>query len=437
MPGLPKAPVKILYIEDNWENQLLIKTILTKAGYDVLLAGDGLSGIQTAREELPDLILMDINIPGIDGLEATTKIKSLPHLENVPIIAVTAGTVEGGEELAVAAGCEGYITKPIDVARFPLQIAEFLEGKSVSVPPELENVYLKTYSRRLVDRLQQKIEQLTQVNMVLEQRVAERTRDVQEAYKELQQTQQKLVQQEKMAALGEMSAQIAHEIRNQLQKLKSGIQYFQEYSKLSTAEEKVLRGVIHGVDYLERIVTDLLDFSKPEKLNLENVEIHTLLDQILGLFAEEFEKTRITLRKDYLGEEIRMTIDPLKIKHAIKNLIRNAVQAMEEEGGDLIVATRLTTRSLRKARKSDPEDLRKIAIENNFLDIAIGDSGPGMPPEIRSEIFRPFFTTRTKGMGLGLAFTKKMIDYHGGEITVTSEPGNGTCFTISLPLYPG
>jgi two-component system, cell cycle response regulator DivK len=118
---------RILYIEDNPENRLLMHRVLTAAGYVMEEAVDGNSGLQTATESPPDLILIDINLPEIDGYEVASRLKQLPNLADVPIIAVTANVMKGDREKTLAAGCDGYIQKPIDIDLLPSQIESFLK----------------------------------------------------------------------------------------------------------------------------------------------------------------------------------------------------------------------------------------------------------------------------------------------------------------------
>jgi len=118
--------VKILYIEDNFENRILVKRVLEVEGYIVLEAGDGPSGIKMAEQEAPALILMDINLPEIDGYEVTAKLREIQSLAQVPIVALTANVLKGDRERSLDAGCDGYIQKPIDVDLLPAQIAAFL-----------------------------------------------------------------------------------------------------------------------------------------------------------------------------------------------------------------------------------------------------------------------------------------------------------------------
>jgi two-component system, cell cycle response regulator DivK len=122
-------PAKILYIEDEFHNRVLVQRVLMASGFEVVEAENGQEGIKLAQQVGPDLILMDINLPDIDGYEATTRLKQMEQLNNVPIIALTANVMKGDREKTLSAGCDGFISKPIDVDRLPEQINEFLAGK--------------------------------------------------------------------------------------------------------------------------------------------------------------------------------------------------------------------------------------------------------------------------------------------------------------------
>src|SRR5436190_15799324 len=160
---LEKKP-KILYIEDNRENRMLVRAVLEASGYTVLDAPDGLSGIETAVREQPALILLDINLPGVDGYEIVAILKSFPNLAATPVIAVTAYAMQGDRQRTLVAGCDGYIQKPIDVDAFPRQVAEFLGGKRERVEGRDEGVYLRELNQRLVYRLLNQVEELKRLN---------------------------------------------------------------------------------------------------------------------------------------------------------------------------------------------------------------------------------------------------------------------------------
>ncbi|HYS18881.1 MAG TPA: GAF domain-containing protein [Candidatus Binatia bacterium] len=160
----PDQKVKILYIEDNRENRMLVRAVLEAAGYAIVEAEDGLAGIEAAIREEPALILLDINLPGVDGYEIVAILKSFPNLASTPVIAVTAYAMQGDRQRTLVAGCDGYIQKPIDVDAFPNQVAEFLGGKRERVESHDEGVYLRELNQRLVYRLLNQVEELKRLN---------------------------------------------------------------------------------------------------------------------------------------------------------------------------------------------------------------------------------------------------------------------------------
>jgi two-component system cell cycle response regulator DivK len=121
------SDIRILYIEDNLGNRILVKRILEAEGYSVIEAADGPSGLEIANKEQPDLILLDINLPEIDGYDLARKIRGSPKLQETPILAVTANVMKGDRERTLEAGCDGYIQKPIDVDRLPEQVKAALQ----------------------------------------------------------------------------------------------------------------------------------------------------------------------------------------------------------------------------------------------------------------------------------------------------------------------
>jgi two-component system cell cycle response regulator DivK len=124
---MPADGTRILYIEDNSDNRMLVKRVLEAEGYTFLEAANAHEGLQQALAQSPDLILMDINLPEIDGYTTTARIKATPGLQRVKVVALTANVMKGDREKTLAAGCDGYIQKPIDVDQLPRQIARFLE----------------------------------------------------------------------------------------------------------------------------------------------------------------------------------------------------------------------------------------------------------------------------------------------------------------------
>jgi|SRR5579859_476203 len=137
---------RILHVEDNFQNKRLVKKILVAKGYVVLEAEDGLQGIALAAKERPDLILMDINMPGIDGMEATSRLKSSPDLSHIPIIALTANAMRGDREKIMAAGCDEYLQKPVDNTKLVEVVERFLremQAAKSAVPQEKDDTLIQ------------------------------------------------------------------------------------------------------------------------------------------------------------------------------------------------------------------------------------------------------------------------------------------------------
>src|SRR5207244_8884520 len=143
---------------------LPVCAVLEAAGYLIVDAEDGLAGIEAAIREEPALILLDINLPGVDGYEIVAILKSFPNLASTPVIAVTAYAMQGDRQRTLVAGCDGYLQKPINVDAFPRQVAEFLGGKRERVEGREEGVYLRELNQRLVYRLLNQVEELKRLN---------------------------------------------------------------------------------------------------------------------------------------------------------------------------------------------------------------------------------------------------------------------------------
>src|ERR1700737_3644069 len=158
---VPPPQPRILYIEDNPESRTLVRNVLEARGFDVLEASDGIAGIDLAISAHPDLILCDIEMPGIDGYETAPRLRSYRGLDGSPIVVLTS---HGDRGLSLSIGCDGYIEKPIDVEKFPRQLRAFLKGKREKVKSQDERRYLREYSKSLVERLEATMRELTAAN---------------------------------------------------------------------------------------------------------------------------------------------------------------------------------------------------------------------------------------------------------------------------------
>jgi signal transduction histidine kinase/CheY-like chemotaxis protein len=152
---------------------MLVRAVLEAEGYTVIDAEDGLSGIEAAIREEPALILLDVNLPAVDGYEVVAIIKSFPAFATTPVIAVTAYAMEGDRQRTLVAGCDGYIQKPIDVDTFPRQVAEFMQGKREHVEEKEQGIYLRELNQRLVYRLVNQVEELKRLNQHFVQRAGQ------------------------------------------------------------------------------------------------------------------------------------------------------------------------------------------------------------------------------------------------------------------------
>lgn len=218
-------------------------------------------------------------------------------------------------------------------------------------------------------------------------------------------------QKEKWAAIGELSANIAHEIRNPLASLKSSIEMLKENKVPPRHREKLMEIALSEMERLNNIITDFLTYSRPKPLEAKRVDIHALLRETLGLLNNvQKDRGTVSIRENFEGALI-LDADPQKIRQVFWNLGINALEAMEE-GGELVVETR---------RNADS------------VTISFADTGSGIPPSDCEKIFYPFFTTKESGTGLGLAIAYRIIEEHGGRLNVSSVPGLKTTFEIILP----
>ncbi len=161
------AQRKILYIEDDPDSREMMADVLHMHGFGFMGATRGLEGIRIAKNESPNLILLDINLPDMDGYEVTTLLRSIKTLDSVPIIAISVETTDNSRERILTAGCDGFISKPINIKEFLVIIEEYLKGRKDLIAPEDEKKYLAEYNIRLGERLQNKIEELEKVNKSL------------------------------------------------------------------------------------------------------------------------------------------------------------------------------------------------------------------------------------------------------------------------------
>ena len=227
----------------------------------------------------------------------------------------------------------------------------------------------------------------------------------------IKQLEEEIQRKEKLAAIGELSSNIAHEIRNPLASLKGSIQMLKEDSVSSNYKEKLMEIALKEMDRLNRIITDFLAYSRPGKPEIMRFDLHGLLDETVELLKNmEQIKGQLSIKKEYNGA-MEATADPQKIKQVFWNLGLNAIEAMSE-GGELTIFTRNA---------------------DTYIEIKFKDSGVGIEEKNVGKIFYPFFTTKEQGTGLGLAIAYRIMEEHKGRMNMESVPGIGTTFTVILP----
>jgi two-component system sensor histidine kinase PilS (NtrC family) len=214
---------------------------------------------------------------------------------------------------------------------------------------------------------------------------------------------------EKWAAIGELSANIAHEIRNPLASLKGSIEMLRENTISSTQKEKLMSIALSEMDRLDHIIADFLTYSRPSTLELHNCDLCFILDKTLDLI-ESRTLQNVSIRKNYSGPFF-IEGDPQKLEQVFLNLGINALDAMPH-GGSLEVG---------------------VTSKDDMIEITFTDTGEGIGPDDQEKVFYPFFTTKSEGTGLGLSIVHRIIEDHKGRITLLSSPGNGTAFSILLP----
>ncbi|HET9839117.1 MAG TPA: ATP-binding protein [Candidatus Angelobacter sp.] len=247
-------------------------------------------------------------------------------------------------------------------------------------------------------------------------RYQELSENLAEANRSLKQAQEEARRAERLAALGQLSAGLAHEIRNPLGVIKGSAELLAQ--KLEKAEPlaQELAGYIYTeVNRVSALVGRFLDFARPSQLDLQPVELPALLERCLKTVAEQGTCARVKIERDFAPSVPPVMLDQDLCDQVFTNLFMNACEAMGEQGGELKV----------RIQRADRENAVAVEVE---------DSGPGVAPEMKEQIFNPFVTTKKTGVGLGLAIVSKIVDAHGGTVKLVSTPNQGACFRVTFPV---
>ncbi|RCJ32331.1 hybrid sensor histidine kinase/response regulator [Nostoc punctiforme NIES-2108] len=410
----------ILIVDDNPTNLSVLCEALNSEGFRFRVAVDGESAIAQAERNQPELILLDIQMPGIDGFETCRRLKANPVTQNIPIIFTTALADTESKTKGFSLGAVDYIPKPFAQEEVIARVRVHL--------------------------------QLKQLTESLEQQVNDRTKDLQKA-------QVQLVQQEKLSTLGELIAGIGHEINNPINFISSNIPPLQEYitavtellllyeqeypnptAKITNTIEnldlkfvledmgKILNSLQIGSERIQNLSNSLRNFSRSDSDAKIPADLHQGLDSTLVILQH-----RLKANGDLPGIEVIKSYGILpevncylgQMNQVFMNILANAIDALDEaimEGkkSNLIPQIKITTEI----------DSEKLVI------IRIADNGIGIPERLKKRLFEPLFTTKTvgKGTGLGLSIAYQIVvDKHNGILEVNSQPGIGTEFIIKIP----
>lgn len=373
---------RVLQIEDDPNNRRLVRKLLGAAGHEVIEAEGGVEGIRLARETLPDLVLVDINIPDLDGYEVTLRLRGTPALKDVPIVAITA---EANRDATLAVGCDGFISKPIDAAHFAQTIDRFLKGHREWADDESE-VLLRERTQKIVEHLEKKLVELSETNKRLE--------DVARLRREFLQN-------------------VSHELATPMTPVVGYLRLLlnEELGPLTDLQRKCLGSIETSTQRLRSVVDTLLDVSSLETGRMHYYtrayDFRDVAENALAQIRAKLEERDVTLVERIPEDPLPALGDPDKLLRAMVHVLDNASK-YTPIGGEVAVEVR-------------PEG------EKHLL-FGVADSGPGVRPEHIARIMEPFYqvdgsvTRERGGVGLGLAFARRVTEALGGGIEISSPP---------------
>lgn len=382
----------VVIIDDDPNILELTALILSKRGFRVFTALSANEGFLLIAKHTPELVLLDYMMPEIDGLSALHQIKS-----GYPDTYVVMFTGKGSEEIAVElmkGGASEYILKPFNNRNLVERLENVLKIREI----ELHNVKLQQEHDRL-------LREIDQWNQDLQKRVREKTEALQAA-------QNEIVQSEKLAALGYLSAGMAHEIRNPLNSIALFVQLMRQNTRDPDQLEYQSK-ILKEIERVDSIIRKLLDASRRTRTISSDVQLNHVIDTALEAFAPQIETKKILVERHYHVTPSPIKADPAELEQIFTNLFLNALDVMSQGG-------RLTI---------------DISENNRRVTVRIGDSGGGIPQEILPNIFEPFFSTKVCGTGMGLPVAQRIAHIYEGSMIVESTSPAGTVFRLDFPVY--
>ena len=432
----------LLVVDDTPDNLRLLSTMLSDKGYKVRGVINGEMALKAARSTPPDLILLDITMPQMNGYEVCQHLKADCRTSGIPVIFLSALDQVLDKVTAFAVGGVDYITKPF----------------------HLEEVLARVENQLTIQRLQKKLHDQNARLRESEAKEREKSQQLELALQQLQHTQAQLIQSEKMSSLGNVVAGVAHEINNPISFIKGNLSPVTEYTQdllrlvrlyaedcpnpttaiqdqleamdltfLSNDLPKLIASMRIGADRIEEIVRSLRNFSRLDQAELKAVDIHEGLENTLMILQhrlkDEADQTIIKVVKEY--EDLpKIECYAGQMNQVFMNVLTNAIDALQSQ------------KSLAK-EAGDNSPIPTITICTKLLSdlqagIYITDNGPGLIEEIQQRIFEPFFTTKEVGTGKGLGLSISyaiVVDGHGGQLRCLSVPDRGATLAIEIPIH--
>ncbi len=370
---------KILIIDDE---KLVINTIskhLITEGYEIVSAINGKDGLEIFEKDHPVLIILDLKMPVMTGMEWLEHIKLKPF-DPFSVIVLTGYGSDEDVEKCFGMGVSAFLRKPFNIFELKGLVRHCIK---------LKETQYELYKHR--DHL----EELVNIRTL-----------------ELKATQEKLIQSEKLAAIGRLSAAISHEFNNPICSIRGALQLIQNNPIDKPSD--LIEMVIQECDKITGFIAKLDDFYKPSSGKVHPTDINNVIDEMLLFCDQNFKTKGIELERDYTAGMPKIKVVPDQIKQAILYLLINAEQAITKDGGKIMVRTEIFEQEIK---------------------IHIQDNGDGIAPKKTKSIFEPFFSTKVvQGAGLGLSVSYGIVKKHGGDITFQSQIGKGSTFTIMLPV---
>ncbi len=311
---------------------------------------------------------------------------------------------------ATSLGLAGLVVATVLAGGAYLSFLLFLRPDQFVPPDQWPVIILREFTFPIAGFLTY---ELLEANRAATRRAQRAAEELAEANKNLQEAEATVRRTERLAALGQLSAGLAHEIRNPLSTIKGSAEMLLKNVDANGAVAHELAGFISSeVDRTNALVTRFLDFARPLSLRLEKTEIAEVIDEAVAEVEKHSPPLDVSIYKNYSPDIQPLLLDRQLIERVLYNLLLNAAQASPPQGS-VTVKTRQV---------------------GDTVEIDVIDRGAGIAPKDRESIFNPFFTTKSSGVGLGLAIVSKIVDEHSGQITVESEPGAGSVFRVFLPM---